>query len=108
MSKAEDDMVKLLISLRDANATIAEAINTYLAGRAPAEAKVEKVAELFPKDLADLLIFEATPEGWKIRPRQYLGSNNFAKIAAIVKEIGGSYVSQGKTSHFRLPKTAVK
>jgi hypothetical protein len=108
MSKAEDDMVKLLISLRDANATIVEAINTYLAERAPAEAKVEKVAELFPKDLADLLIFEVTPEGWKIRPRQYLGSENFAKIVAIVREAKGEYISAGKESHFRVPKTAAK
>jgi len=104
MSKAEDGFLKLLVALRDANAMVVEAINAYLAEKAPAEVKVEKVAELFPKNLAVLLIFEATPEGWKIKPRQYLGSDNFAKIAVIVKQHGGSYVSEGKSSHFRLPR----
>ncbi len=62
--------------------------------------------EIFPKEMVDLLCFEEK-DGWVIaKPKAFLGSENFAKIAAIVKEYGGEYVSQGKNSHFRIPKTA--
>jgi hypothetical protein len=64
--------------------------------------------DIFPKELRDLLVFEETRDCLIVKPKVFLGSENFAKIAAIVKEHGGEYVSQGKTSHFRLPKTAVK
>jgi hypothetical protein len=39
-----------------------------------------------------------------VKPRQFLGSDNFAKIASIVREMDGDYVSAGKQSHFRIPK----
>lgn len=41
-----------------------------------------------------------------VRPRRYLGSENFAKIASIIKECGGEYVSAGKQSRFRIPRRA--
>lgn len=66
--------------------------------------KVEQVKQLFPKDLEDMLLFEEKEEYVVIRPRQYLGSDNFAKIAAIVREASGEYISVGKDSHFRVPK----
>jgi hypothetical protein len=59
---------------------------------------------LFPKDLEDMLIFEETEEYVVIKPRRYLGSENFAKIASIVRDAGGEYVSAGKDSHFRVPR----
>ena len=64
----------------------------------------EDVKMLFPKDLEDMLLFEQTETHITIRPRQYLGSDNFAKIAAIVRDQGGEYVSAGKESHFRIPR----
>jgi hypothetical protein len=39
-----------------------------------------------------------------IKPRQFLGSDNFSKIASVVRGAGGDYVSAGKASHFRVPK----
>ncbi len=69
---------------------------------------VATARDIFPKELADMLSFEETPDAWKIKPRQYLGSENFNKILAIVKQHGGEYVSEGKASHFKLPKTATK
>jgi hypothetical protein len=39
-----------------------------------------------------------------IKPRQFLGSENFAKIASAVRGMGGEYISAGKDSHFRVPK----
>ncbi len=51
-----------------------------------------------------MLMFEEMEEYIIIKPRQYLGSENFAKIASIVREEDGEYISAGRESHFRLPK----
>ena len=41
-------------------------------------------------------------EGYVIaKPRNYLGSETFAKVAAIVRNSNGEYVSAGKESHFK-------
>lgn len=64
----------------------------------------EKVKASFPQDLQDMLSFDDTPEYVIIKPRQFLGSDNFAKIAALVRELKGEYISAGKESHFRVPK----
>jgi hypothetical protein len=72
---------------------------------APAEAQtIESVQTWFPKDLEEMLTFEDAGDYIMIKPRQYLGSENFAKIAAIVRDNGGEYISAGKESHFRVPK----
>lgn len=60
-------------------------------------------AEFFPEDLRSLLSFEKRADAYIIKPRQFLGSENFAKILAIVTECNGEYVSQGKQSHFKIP-----
>jgi len=65
---------------------------------------IPDVQALFPKGLAEMLDFEEKEKFIVIRPRQFLGSENFAKIASIVREAGGEYISAGKESHFRLPK----
>ncbi|MEM2936939.1 MAG: hypothetical protein QXJ63_00135 [Candidatus Bathyarchaeia archaeon] len=76
----------------------------------PEEVEVEKgrgiddVKMTFPEDLEGLLNFEERDEFIVIKPRQFLGSENFAKIASIVRGLGGDYVSAGKESHFRVPK----
>jgi hypothetical protein len=71
----------------------------------PAEAQtIESVQTWFPKDLEKMLTFEDVEDYVMIKPRQYLGSENFAKIAAIVRDNGGEYISAGKESHFRVPK----
>jgi phosphoenolpyruvate carboxylase len=73
----------------------------------PTEVKkrsTEDVRTLFPKDLEEMLLFEEEEEYIVIKPRQYLGSENFAKIAAIIREQGGEYISAGKDSHFRVPR----
>jgi hypothetical protein len=43
-----------------------------------------------------------------VRPAQFLGSDNFSKVAAIVRNLGGQYVSAGKNSHFEVPKAPRK
>jgi len=73
---------------------------------APAERmrSVKDIRTLFPKELEDMLNFEETGKYIVIKPRQYLGSENFAKIASIVRGTGGEYISAGKESHFRVAR----
>jgi hypothetical protein len=66
--------------------------------------RIEDIRMMFTKELEDMLVFEDRSDHIKITPRQYLGSENFAKIAAAIREAGGEYVSAGKASHFRVPK----
>ena len=65
---------------------------------------VADVRTLFPGDLEDMLAFEETGEYIVVKPRQYLGSDNFAKVASIIRDMGGEYISAGKESHFRVPR----
>ena len=64
----------------------------------------EDVQVLFPKELEEMLTFEESGEYIVVKPRQYLGADNFAKIASIIREAGGEYISAGKESHFRIPR----
>jgi len=65
---------------------------------------VEDVRMMFPPDLDTLLSFEEKPDYIVIKPKQFLGSENFAKIASTVRGIGGEYISAGRDSHFRVYK----
>ena len=62
------------------------------------------VRTMFPTEFENMLNFTETPQYIIIKPRQFLGSDNFAKIAAIVRSNGGEYISAGKESHFRIPR----
>jgi len=56
---------------------------------------------------SNLLNFDeqASTQYIKISPKQFLGAENFGKIASLIRtELGGQYVSQGKSSHFLVPK----
>jgi hypothetical protein len=65
---------------------------------------IEDVRVVFPEDLEVLLSFEEKGDYIMVKPRQFLGSENFAKIASAVRGLGGEYISAGKDSHFRVPK----
>ena len=58
----------------------------------------------FPEELEARLSFDEKGDFIIIKPKQFLGSENFAKIASAVRGIGGEYISAGKDSHFRVPK----
>jgi hypothetical protein len=62
------------------------------------------VQTMFPTELEDMLNFTETPQYIIIKPRRFLGSDNFAKIASIIRSNGGEYISAGKESHFRMPR----
>ena len=65
---------------------------------------VEEVRTSFPPDLENLLNIEERNDYIIIKPKQFLGSENFAKIASTVRGMGGEYISAGKDSHFRVSK----
>jgi len=49
-------------------------------------------------------LFEESASFVIVKPRRFLGSDNFAQIASIVRELGGEYVSAGRNSHFKIAK----
>lgn len=65
---------------------------------------IEAVKAKFPSDLAELLTFKTEGQFTVLKPTRFLGSDNFAKIVAIVRDLGGEYISKGKDSHFKIPR----
>ena len=65
---------------------------------------IEDIRVLFPSDLEEMLTFEESGNYIMIKPRRFLGSDNFAKIASIIRDAGGEYISDGKQSHFKVPR----
>jgi hypothetical protein len=109
---------QLLIILKEISEDLTEISKQLKAPGAPAPATVAAapappvsggrstvdIKSAFPKELEGMLFFEDKGEYIVIKPRQYLGSENFAKIASIVRSEGGEYISAGKESHFRVAK----
>jgi hypothetical protein len=65
---------------------------------------VDEIRMSFPEELEARLSFEEKGDYIIIKPKQFLGSENFAKIASASRGMGGEYISAGKDSHFRVPK----
>ena len=65
--------------------------------------KTQEIRKIFPEELEALLTFEQKGNNIIIKPKHFLGSENFAKISSVVRGIGGQYVSAGKESHWRVP-----
>ena len=65
---------------------------------------IKEVKQAFSADLAGMLFFEESGKFVIVKPRRFLGSDNFAKIANIVRELGGEYISAGRNSHFKISK----
>jgi hypothetical protein len=79
-----------------------------------APAQVTEQAQQLPEKLTkglveviDLIKVETDTDSmfFIIRPKQFLGGENFAKVAKAVRDMGGSYQSAGKNSHFKVPKS---
>lgn len=62
------------------------------------------VKKVFSPELGGMLFFEEKENYIIVKPRRFLGSDNFAQIASIVRDLGGEYISAGKNSHFNIPK----
>ena len=65
---------------------------------------VDEVRMSFSPELENLLSIDERNDYIIIKPKQFLGSENFAKIASTVRGLGGEYISAGKDSHFRVLK----
>ena len=65
---------------------------------------LEDVRMMFSENLDTMLAFEDKGDYVMVKPKQFLGSENFAKIASTVRGIGGEYISAGRDSHFRVYK----
>jgi hypothetical protein len=70
----------------------------------PKQRSIDEIRMSFPEELENRLGFEDKGDYIIIKPKQFLGSENFAKIASAVRGMGGEYISAGKDSHFRVPK----
>jgi hypothetical protein len=116
---------QLLVVLKDISQDLADISKALKASKAPSPTPVtapaptpiptpteregdsnKEARALFPKELEDMLFFEDQDEYIIIKPRRFLGSENFAKIASIVRGAGGEYVSAGRDSHFKISKEA--
>lgn len=65
---------------------------------------MKDTASLFPEDLAKLLTFSENQGSIILKPKHFLASENFARIAHIARQARGEYISSGKNSHFKIPK----
>lgn len=96
------DLAEISKSLKEAGAPTAAP--TVPAAPTEGMRSIEDVKGAFSSDLEEMLTFEETGDYIVIKPRRFLGSDNFAKIASIVRSLGGEYISAGKSSHFKVPK----
>ncbi|MEM3618509.1 MAG: hypothetical protein QXK47_05500 [Candidatus Bathyarchaeia archaeon] len=103
MNQEKHDLIDVLVSLRDSLIKAVEAINVYINTQTPPTVKVEELKEAFPQDLRGLLEFNLEGDQCVIKPRGFLGAENFSRIASIVRAHNGTYISDGKNSHFKVP-----
>jgi hypothetical protein len=96
------DLIEVTKSLKElSKPTTASAI---FATAIQKKRSIKDVKQAFSSELVGMLTFEEKEEYIIVRPRRFLGSDNFAKIASIIRNLGGEYISAGKKSHFEVPK----
>jgi hypothetical protein len=108
LGKVSEDLRSISASMK----SLAVGQITQPPGQAPAplpteaskQRSVDEIRMSFPEELEARLSFEDKGDLIIIKPKQFLGSENFAKIASAVRGMGGEYISAGKDSHFRVPK----
>ncbi len=108
LSGISEEMRSVSASMKSlAGGQIAQPTATQAPTPPEAGAKQRSLDEIrmsFPEELEARLSFEEKGDYMIIKPKQFLGSENFAKIASAVRGMGGEYISAGKESHFRVPK----
>ena len=65
---------------------------------------LEEVKAKFPKELLKLLVFEEFPDLIVVNRKAFLDTKDFAAVSRIVEELEGEYKSNGKLSHWKIPK----
>jgi hypothetical protein len=89
-----------LAELRDSAFDLARQIDGLLKTMEPPEVKLSDIVDRFPSDIRGLLNFEFKGGQIIVKPKSFLGKDIFNRVAGVVKEIGGVYVSDGKASRF--------
>ena len=104
----QEDPAAFLVVLKRKIHELTEIIDRYEKALSPTQPKTPSdIAAAFPEDLSTLLLFSETETHHIIRPKEYLGKDTFRKVITIIdQQLGGTYVSAGKDSHFRVPKKA--
>ncbi|MCX8170722.1 MAG: hypothetical protein N3E47_01940 [Candidatus Bathyarchaeota archaeon] len=111
--KRLDDLTRVLEIIAEDLAEITSALKAYISSYSGETSvsqsfkarSIDDIQRFFPQDLLGLLLFEVTDDHIIIKPRQYLGPENFARVASIVRDhLKGEYVSHGKNSHFRVSR----
>ena len=96
------DLAELSKSLKAATeTTIAPIVSVELSEK---KRDINFVKQAFSPELSGMLTFEDHEKFIIVKPRRFLGSDNFAQIASIIRDLGGEYISAGKNSHFKVPK----
>lgn len=112
LSRVAEDLRQVSVSLKSlAVSHFPESPVTPTPAPAPAiprpsgrSQSIEDIKMALPEDLEDMLSFEERDDYIIIKPRQFLGSDNFSRLASAVRTVGGEYISAGKASHFRVSR----
>ena len=102
-----DQLISVIKIMVDDLSEISRSLKALIETEKPpvkAPSRIAEVQEAFSEDLRQMLDFRDVGEYIMIAPKRFLGSDNFAKIASTIRELGGEYISAGKDSHFRVPK----
>ena len=95
------EVSKSLKKISGTKATVTPAVSKSSLGK---KRSINDVKKGFSPELGGMLFFEEMENYIIVKPRRFLGSDNFAQIASIVRDLGGEYISAGKNSHFEIPK----
>jgi hypothetical protein len=72
----------------------------------PASSITDELQKKLEPALFNLLAITESQGMTIVKPKAFLGTDNFIKLAAAVRELGGEYVSAGKESHFKIIRKA--
>ena len=95
------DLTSVSNSLKKVNESTTSTMETDVSGK---NTNIKEVMEAFSVELREMLLFEKSGNNIIVKPKRFLGSDNFAKIASIIRELGGEYISAGRDSHFNIVK----
>jgi len=103
MSKI-DELVPIAERLRKVLDDLTQFIQKYEPTTSNGEDNKEPT---FPDALASLVNMTSSGNVWIVKPTKFLGAENFAMIANIVKQYGGKYnksMAKGQSGYFEIPK----
>jgi len=64
---------------------------------------IQKVKERFLDKWVERIDFSHQENFIIVKTKQYLNTDDFEELRAIINDFGGEYVSAGKDSHFKIP-----